>query len=131
MTERPQELPSVTYKVRVPGIDPAVYVTISDMGGHVREVFINSKHMPSFPWISHLTRTTSKRLRQGEELSTLVNEMAETHDTGGGYIIPKSGGVWAKSIVHHIGWLLSRRQEQLDEEHNQGGGHVHNESSSE
>ena len=111
--ERPELLNSVTYKVRIPGIDAAMYVTVSDMNGVIRELFINSKHMLSFPWISYLTRTVSKRLQEGADIEQLISEMYETYDTDGGYIVPKSGGFRANSVVADIGWLLQQHWDQL------------------
>lgn len=106
--ERPEVLESATYKIRIPDIDAPMYVTIVMDKGKVCELFINSKDMPSYPWVSHLTRTTSVRLREGTDIQCLIDEMKEIYDTDGGYIIPKSGGVHAHSVVYHLGWLLER-----------------------
>jgi len=108
MSERPDVLTGVTYKARVPGVDAAMYVTITEMDGRIRELFINSKDMPSFPWISYLTRTVSKRLQEGADVQLLIDEMMQTHDTGGGYIVPKSKGFRAASVVAHIGWIIQQ-----------------------
>jgi len=106
MNNRPENLPSTTYKIKPPNIDTAIYITISDHDGKPVELFINSKHMQSFPWISYLTRTVSTRLQGGENVRKIIAEMAETYDTEGGYIIPKSKGKSANSIVDHIGKVL-------------------------
>ena len=110
---RPDVLDSRTYKVKVPGINESMYVTISNCEGRPTELFVNSKHMESYPWISYLTRSASKRLQNGEPIERIIQEMKETCDTNGGYIIPKSKGQRANSVVAHIGHLLEWHVEYL------------------
>ena len=110
---RPEVLNSRTYKIRPPLIDESLYVTISDCDGRPTELFINSKHMESYPWISYMTRSVSTRLQKGEDVKQIIKEMKETCDTNGGYIIPKSKGKRANSIVAHVGFLFERHMEEL------------------
>ena len=110
MNVRPRKLKSMTYQVYVPPIDEILFIIISEENNKIRELFINSDHMESYPWISYLTRTVSKRLQQGESIKLLIDEMKETYDTDGGYIIPKSGDTHVNSVVGHIAWVIERHQ---------------------
>jgi hypothetical protein len=99
-------------------IDDAVYITINDavVDGQLRpvEIFINSKNMENFPWISCVTRLLSAVLRQdGPFPMFAIDELIQTHDPKGGYIIPKSKGVRAHSIVAHIGFEIKKHCEEL------------------
>jgi hypothetical protein len=114
MSDRPERLESTTYKARVPEYDAAMYITISEMNGKIREIFINSKHITSFPLLSYLTRTVSRRLQQGEDIQLLIDEMMEIYDTSGGYIIPGSKGFRANSVVAHIGHIVQRHWRDLE-----------------
>lgn len=112
MRERPDVLESKTYKIRPPVIDCAIYITISDEiaedgSRRPREVFINSKNVQSFQWVSLVTRLLSAQLRQdGPFPSFVIEEMLNTFDTDGGYIIPGAKGRRANSIVAHIGMVF-------------------------
>jgi hypothetical protein len=113
MIDRPEIVHGKTYKLKPPIIDESVYVTINDaeIGGAMRpvEVFINSKNMQSFQWISLITRLLSAHMRTAEEFPVFViDEMLETYDPHGGYMIPKTQGVRVNSIVAHIGWVLKQ-----------------------
>jgi len=110
MSARPRKLESVTYQVYVPPIDETLFIIISEEKGKIRELFINSDHVDSYPWISYLTRTVSKRLQQEESIELLIDEMKETYDTNGGYVIPKSGNVHVNSVVGHIAWVVEQHQ---------------------
>ena len=112
MIDRPEIVVGKTYKLNPPIIDEAIYVTINDaeIGGTVRpiEIFINSKDMKSFQWISLITRLLSAHMREDKEFPVfLLEEMDETYSPGGGYFIPRTQ-YWAHSIVAHIGWILRR-----------------------
>ena len=99
-----------TYKIKPPVIDEAVYITINDkeINGQLRpvEVFVNSKDMKSFQWISCLTRLISAQFRtNGPFPEFVVYELLQTYDPKGGYVIPKTT-IQIPSIVAHIGWIL-------------------------
>ena len=112
MLDRPEVIQGKTYKLKPPIIDEAVYVTINDaeINGTMRpvELFINSKNMASFQWISLITRLLSAHMRVAEEFPIfIVDEMMDTYDPHGSYFIPGSG-VKVNSIVAHIGWVLKQ-----------------------
>jgi len=111
--KRPHRLDNTTYKIRPPVIDESVYITVCDYHGRPVELFINSKNMQSFHWISYLTRSVSHRLQEGECVDKIIQEMRDTYDTKGGYIIPKSKGIRANSVVDHIGHVLALHMVRL------------------
>ena len=110
MLERPEVVHGKTYKLKPPIIEEAIYVTINDadVGGQVRpvEVFINSKNMASFQWISLITRLVSAHMREDREFPAfIIDEMVDTYSPGGFYFIPGTG-IRVESIVAHIGIVL-------------------------
>ena len=116
---RPDVLTGITYKIRPPTIDEAVYITINDslIDGVTRpvEVFINSKDMKSYQWISCVTRLLSSALQQpGDFPVWVIGELIDTHDPIGGYWMPGNSQVWCASIVAHIGHVLKRHCEGLE-----------------
>ncbi|MFN7053024.1 MAG: ribonucleoside-diphosphate reductase, adenosylcobalamin-dependent, partial [Gemmobacter sp.] len=74
--DRPAALEGQTYKVKWPGSEHALYITINDIiiAGHRRpfEVFINSKNMEHFAWTVALTRMISAVFRRGGDVSFVV-----------------------------------------------------------
>ncbi|RME65022.1 MAG: ribonucleoside-diphosphate reductase, adenosylcobalamin-dependent, partial [Alphaproteobacteria bacterium] len=71
--DRPEVLPGKTYKVKWPGSDHAMYITVNDVikDGRRRpfEVFINSKNMEHYAWTVALTRMISAVFRRGGDVS--------------------------------------------------------------
>ncbi len=111
--DRPEIVSGTTYKITPSKIDSAIYITINniEINGKTRpiEVFINCKDMESYQWISCTTKLLSAILRHdGEFPAYAIQELLDTHDPTGGYIVPKSGGYFAPSIVAHIGWIIKR-----------------------
>lgn len=108
--ERPERLNSTTYKIKPPVIDDAIYITITNMvikdEERPLEVFINCKHMKSFEWISLVTRLTSLIFKEDEFNRKALDELIETHDPKGGYIIPKSNNKKVHGIASHIGEII-------------------------
>jgi len=116
--ERPEKLKSTTYKIKPPVIDSAIYITICDdeVNGQTRpvEVFINSKDMPSFQWVSCINQLLSHQFQTMERFpAEAVEKMVETYDTSGGYIIPKALGKRANSVAGHIGLVLQQHCKAL------------------
>ncbi len=74
--DRPAALEGATYKVKWPGSEHALYITVNDIviSGHRRpfEVFINSKNMEHFAWTVALTRMISAVFRRGGDISFVV-----------------------------------------------------------
>uniref|UniRef100_UPI0035B37D2D adenosylcobalamin-dependent ribonucleoside-diphosphate reductase n=1 Tax=Tabrizicola sp. TaxID=2005166 RepID=UPI0035B37D2D len=86
--DRPAALEGQTYKVKWPGSEHALYITINDIviAGHRRpfEVFINSKNMEHFAWTVALTRMISAVFRRGGDISFVVEELKAVFDPRGG-----------------------------------------------
>ena len=105
--DRPAALEGQTYKVKWPGSEHALYITINDVviAGHRRpfEVFINSKNMEHFAWTVALTRMISAVFRRGGDVSFVVEELKAVFDPRGGAWM---GGKYIPSILAAIGGVI-------------------------
>lgn len=112
--ERPEMLLGSTYKIKAPpGQDHALYITINDMvlnecteheERRPYEIFLNSKNMEHYQWITTLTRTISAIWRKGGNASFIAEELKSIHDPKGSYY--KKGGVFMPSLVAEIGHII-------------------------
>jgi ribonucleoside-diphosphate reductase alpha chain len=107
--QRPNALEGHTYKVKWPGSEHALYITINDVviSGHRRpfEVFINSKNMEHFAWTVALTRMISAVFRRGGDISFVVEELKAVFDPRGGAWME---GRYIPSILAAIGGVIER-----------------------
>ena len=107
--DRPAALEGATYKLKWPGSEHALYITVNDiiMGGHRRpfEVFINSKNMEHFAWTVALTRMVSAVFRRGGDISFVVEELKAVFDPRGGAWME---GRYIPSILAAIGGVIER-----------------------
>ncbi|MDG1280818.1 MAG: adenosylcobalamin-dependent ribonucleoside-diphosphate reductase [Pseudorhodobacter sp.] len=107
--DRPAALEGATYKVKWPGSEHALYITINDIiiSGHRRpfEVFINSKNMEHFAWTVALTRMISAVFRRGGDVSFVVEELKAVFDPRGGAWVE---GRYIPSILAAIGGVIER-----------------------
>jgi ribonucleoside-diphosphate reductase alpha chain len=107
--DRPAALEGQTYKVKWPGSEHALYITINDIviAGHRRpfEVFINSKNMEHFAWTVALTRMISAVFRRGGDISFVVEELKAVFDPRGGAWME---GRYIPSILAAIGRVIER-----------------------
>lgn len=112
---RPDSLIGRTYKIRTPTHDHAMYITINDIvlnpgtpfeERRPFEIFINSKNMSSFAWITALTRIISAVFRKGGEFSFLIDELRSIFDPKGGYFKIGGKGKFMNSIIAEIGDVL-------------------------
>ncbi|MCF1710522.1 adenosylcobalamin-dependent ribonucleoside-diphosphate reductase [Tabrizicola sp. J26] len=105
--DRPAALEGQTYKVKWPGSEHALYITINDIiiAGHRRpfEVFINSKNMEHFAWTVALTRMVSAVFRRGGDISFVVEELKAVFDPRGGAWMK---GKYIPSILAAIGGVI-------------------------
>lgn len=124
--ERPPMLQGYTFKLKTPGSEHAMYVTINDIilnkGTQHElqrpfEIFINSKNMDHFQWIVALTRIMSAVFRKGGDVTFLVEELRSVFDPRGGYF--KKGGRYAPSLVAELGDVIEKHLKQIGllEEH--------------
>ncbi|OWY10149.1 ribonucleoside-diphosphate reductase, adenosylcobalamin-dependent [Thioclava sp. F42-5] len=107
--DRPAALEGSTYKIKWPGSEHAIYITINDIvqGGHRRpfEVFINSKNMEHFAWTVALTRMISAVFRRGGDVSFVVEELKAVFDPRGGAWMQ---GKYIPSMLAAIGGVIER-----------------------
>ena len=118
--ERPPMLQGYTYKLKTPGSEHAMYVTINDIilnkGTEHElqrpfEIFINSKNMDHFQWIVALTRIMSAVFRKGGDVTFLVEELRSVFDPRGGYF--KKGGRYAPSLVAELGDVIEMHLKEI------------------
>ncbi|MFN4172345.1 MAG: adenosylcobalamin-dependent ribonucleoside-diphosphate reductase [Pseudorhodobacter sp.] len=107
--DRPGALEGQTYKLKWPGSEHALYITVNDIviAGHRRpfEVFINSKNMEHFAWTVALTRMISAVFRRGGDVSFVVEELKAVFDPRGGAWVD---GRYIPSILAAIGGVIER-----------------------
>jgi ribonucleoside-diphosphate reductase alpha chain len=119
--EREDVLPGMTYKLRWPETDHAIYITINDIVEQgVRrpfEIFINSKNMEHYAWTVALTRMISAVFRRGGDVSFVVDELKAVFDPRGGQWM---GGRYVPSLLAAIGGIIERHMVEtgfLDHSH--------------
>ncbi len=107
---RPEMLIGSTYKITTPVSEHAFYITINDIllnpdtpyqKRRPFEIFINSKNMDHYQWITGLTLIISAVFRKGGDVIFLVKELQSVFDPKGGYF--KRGGKRMPSLVAEIG----------------------------
>ena len=107
--DRPAALEGQTYKLKWPGSEHALYITINDIviAGHRRpfEVFINSKNMEHYAWTVALTRMISAVFRRGGDISFVVEELKAVFDPRGGAWMDRK---YIPSILAAIGGVIER-----------------------
>ena len=106
--EREAMLEGATYKIRWPGSDHAMYITINDIqreDGRRRpfEVFINSKNLEHYAWTVALTRMISAIFRRGGDVTFVVEELKAIFDPQGGQWM---GGRYVPSLLAAIGQVI-------------------------
>jgi len=121
--KRPQSVEGRTYKVAAPeAYEEAIYVTINDIetkyGVRPFEMFIMSRVMESYQWITLCTRLVSAIFRQQCEAQNynpfIVAEFLQTFDPGKQYWSPTYKGQHMKSVVQEIGFILREHFEDLE-----------------
>jgi len=98
--------PSHTYKFRAPPLsNNAFYFTIV---GHSEPeaFFVNSKDMKSFQWMIALMTSYSRQVKAGITVREIIEDMKETFDPNGIYIIPNGSGQEVHGVIHHMGLIL-------------------------
>lgn len=107
--KRPARLDGTTYKLKPPGAEHAMYVTITHVedGGRLRpfEMFINTKNLEHSVWTMALTRMVSAIFRKGGDLSFIQGELGAVHDPRGGYWQDQR---YVPSIIAGIGDVVAQ-----------------------
>ncbi|MEM0976093.1 MAG: adenosylcobalamin-dependent ribonucleoside-diphosphate reductase [Pseudomonadota bacterium] len=105
--DRPQVLEGITYKLKWPMSEHAMYITINDVMVEGRrqpfEVFVNSKNMEHYAWTLALTRMISAVFRRGGDVSFVVEELKAVFDPRGGAWME---GQYVPSILAAIGGVI-------------------------
>jgi ribonucleoside-diphosphate reductase alpha chain len=105
--ERDAALAGFTYKLKWPGSDHAIYVTINDIERDGRrrpfEIFINTKNLEHYAWTVALTRMISAVFRRGGDVAFVVEELKAVFDPQGGHWI---GGRYVPSLLAAIGEVI-------------------------
>ncbi len=106
---RSETLAGVTYKLRWPDSEHAMYVTINDIeqDGVRRpfEVFVNSANLEHYAWVVALTRMISAVFRRGGEVAFVAEELKQVFDPRGGQW---SQGRYVPSLVAALGDIIER-----------------------
>ena len=111
---RDDVLPGYTYKLRWPGSDHAIYVTINDIvrDGRRRpfEIFINSKNLEHYAWMVALTRMISAVFRRGGDVSFIAEELGAIFDPQGGRWLD---GRYVPSLQAAIGSIIETHMRRI------------------
>ncbi len=116
---RPETLPGLTYKLRWPESDHAIYITVNDVmvedgkgRGQRRpfEVFINSKNMEHYAWTVALTRMISAVFRRGGDVGFVVEELKAVFDPRGGQWM---NGRYVPSLLAAIGDIIEQHMMEI------------------
>ncbi len=102
-------LAGFTYKLKWPGSDHAIYVTINDTFDHGQrrpfEIFINSKNLEHYAWTVALTRMISAIFRRGGDVAFVVEELKAVFDPRGG---AWTNGKYVPSLLAAIGDIIEQ-----------------------
>ena len=105
--EREPALAGFTYKLKWPGSDHAIYITINDIEHDDRrrpfEIFINTRNLEHYAWTVALTRMISAVFRRGGDVSFVVEELKAVFDPQGGQWM---GGRYVPSLLAAIGGVI-------------------------
>lgn len=119
--KRPRSLIGETYKIKMPTVEHALYMTVNDIvlnegTEHAQrmpfEIFLNSKSMDHFQWVTALTRIVSATFRKGGQIEFLIEELKSVFDPNGGGFIPGTGR-YSPSVVAEIGVALEEHLQKI------------------
>lgn len=109
--ERPEALPGVTYKIKVPNGQNEivnVYVTINDFNGRTFEVFINTSDRQCYGRLSLGMIAISRMLRSDVEPGVIVSDFMEVSDPATGHMVK---GFYCNSLEARVGYTLKQHFE--------------------
>ncbi len=113
--ERDEVLSGHTYKLKWPGSDHALYVTINDViqDGRRRpfEIFINSKNLEHYSWTVALTRMISAVFRRGGDISFVAEELKAIFDPRGGQWLKRR---YVPSLQAAIGEIIEKHMQNIN-----------------
>jgi ribonucleoside-diphosphate reductase alpha chain len=104
---RDHVLAGYTYKLKWPGSDHAIYVTLNDIEREGRrrpfEIFINTRNLEHYAWTVALTRMISAVFRRGGDVSFVAEELKAVFDPQGGHWM---AGRYVPSLLAAIGEVI-------------------------
>ena len=117
--DRPDALPSTTYKLRIPTVPDAFYITIvdipTDSGVRPYEIFINTKNLSEQATITILTRLISGMFRKGIDPLFVVSELRSVFDPEGGFFM---NGKHVPSLSSAIALILEEHVKKTSSDEN-------------
>ncbi len=112
--ERDPALAGYTYKLKWPGSDHAIYITINDIERDGRrrpfEIFINTKNLEHYAWTVALTRMISAVFRRGGDVTFVVEELKAVFDPQGGHWV---AGRYVPSLLAAIGEVIEGHMQRI------------------
>jgi ribonucleoside-diphosphate reductase alpha chain len=112
--ERDPALAGYTYKLKWPGSDHAIYVTVNDIERDGRrrpfEVFINTRNLEHYAWTVALTRMISAVFRRGGDVAFVAEELKAVFDPQGGHWV---GGRYVPSLLAAIGEVIEGHMRRI------------------
>lgn len=112
--QREAVLSGYTYKLKWPGSDHAIYVTINDIeqGGRRRpfEIFINTRNLEHYAWTVALTRMISAVFRRGGDVTFVAEELKAVFDPQGGHWV---SGRYVPSLLAAIGEVIETHMKRI------------------
>ena len=119
LASRAEALNGRTYKLKWPGSEHAIYVTINDdETGNPFEIFINSKDTEHFSWTVALTRMISAVFRRGGDVHFVADELKAVFDPRGGAWME---GKYIPSVLAAIGGVIERHMDNKMQSFHVGG----------
>ena len=107
LSPRQPVLAGLTYKLKWPDSDHAIYVTINDSEVDGKrlpfEIFINSKNLEHYAWTVALTRMISAVFRRGGDVGFVAEELKAIFDPRGGQWLD---GRYVPSLLAAIGGVI-------------------------
>lgn len=122
---RPFKLTATSYKIKPGAVNESFYITITDRETLVDgklvlkpfEIFINSRNVEHFEWVTLITRLTSAIFRTVDNPTFVIDEFKSIHSPKGGYWgkvkePDSTKRTFYKSILDEIGAVIEFHFEQ-------------------
>ena len=122
---RNDTISGTTYRIKPGNSQDSYYITINsqEINGvqHPMEIFINSKNVEHFQWVSTVTRLISAVFRKGGDYRFIIEDLRAIHDPLGGYwgsrFDKKTGKKkFDKSVLNEIADVIEDFLESLNPE---------------
>jgi hypothetical protein len=115
---RESKLSGKTYKIKVNNYSYYITINNQEINGVIKpiEIFINSKNIEHFQWVTLVTRLLSAIFRKDGDFTFIIDEFAAIHDPKGGYwgknrLTGKA--IYYNSIINEIGAVIDEHLNSL------------------